>query len=257
MKKVLFAISLIAVFVAAELPSVAQVGGCQSAFFFGGSGATSFAFCVTPTGNIGFLTAAGQEFLFDNGLYEGYNVCDNDSGMHYWDFSDGGESGWGLATISQPNGPNSFPLKIRRKALDGSLTFDQSYSWDTTGRLVKIAMTLKNTGISSRNLTLWRYFNGNPAFNGSETDEYYSRGQDSVFAWLTGSRAMSLESRSLLFPRTTAVRSFSVGDASCTVYDSGLLPQSYLQNYEGLLAHTITLAAGASQVVTVVYHILS
>lgn len=129
-------------------------------------------FCVTQNGNIEqFFFPAGQSQIFT----DGYGMCDiTTSTTSYYDDGDQESGNWLNSTISQPNGPNTFPLTITRTTSDGIWTIKQAFSRNTADSYVKIVMTwTNNTGIG-RFAFFTRYvdidandFGGDNFFDGS------------------------------------------------------------------------------------------
>ena len=123
---------------------------CQSTFT-SGSGQTYLSFCVTQNGNLGtFYSPSGYRQLYPGG--EGYAICDwSNNNYSYRDFGLYGDSGnWLSSTTVQPNGPNTFPLTIKRTTSDGVWTLTQVFSRNTNTPSVKITMTLRNNSGAGR-----------------------------------------------------------------------------------------------------------
>ena len=129
---------------------------CQSTFT-SGNGVTYMTFCTTQNGNVSkFESPSGRSQLFHGG--EGYGFCDQTNGnVGYYDWGTYGDSGWQNATITQPNGPNTFPLTINRTTADGVWTVKQVFGRNTTTPAVKITMTLKNNSAVTRQIQLERF----------------------------------------------------------------------------------------------------
>lgn len=91
-----------------------------------GTGTTATTVGVSAHGNIvRFESPAGIEHLFGGAsTRSGYKLCYSSGGPFTAAFDFGGtEGGWGAAApVSQPNGPNTFPLEISRTTADGSVT---------------------------------------------------------------------------------------------------------------------------------------
>src|SRR5213594_1450398 len=106
----------------------ATTSACQS-FYTSGSGSSYMKFCVTTNGNIAkFESPQG----FTQMYAEGYGVCDNtipSSGywVDYYDHEYTGSGNWATPVVVQPNGPNTFPLKIVRSSSDGLWTLTQTF----------------------------------------------------------------------------------------------------------------------------------
>jgi hypothetical protein len=136
---------------------VAPLGStaCQSTFT-SGSGISYMSFCTTQNGNVAkFESPSKFNQLYQGG--EGYGVCDMTNGnVGYYDWGAYGDSGWQGATITQPNGPNTFPLTITRTTTDGVFTLKQAFNRNPSFPSAKITMTLKNNSATSRNVLLAR-----------------------------------------------------------------------------------------------------
>lgn len=150
---------------------------CQSTFT-SGSGVSYMVFCTTQNGNISkFESPQGWNQLFHGG--EGYGVCDQtdyNSPIGYYDWGIYGSSGLQDPVITQPNGPNSFPLTVTRTSADGVWTLKQVFSRNVTTPAVKITMTLKNNTGVTRQLYLERFADvdadGAPGYNFFDDDKY-------------------------------------------------------------------------------------
>jgi hypothetical protein len=175
MKKVSVLLSVMAVLVAVgqsqDAPSAddlaqqaqkdAQVqtmstGVCQSTFT-SGSGLSYMKFCTTQNGNVAkFESPSTFNQLHQGG--EGYGLCDVTNGsVGYYDWGVYGDSGWQSATMTQPKGPNTFPLTITRTTADGVWTLEQVFSRNPATPAAKITMTLKNNSAVTRQVYLERF----------------------------------------------------------------------------------------------------
>lgn len=122
-----------------------------------GSAAAYLKVCISREGNIVNLESPKTREHIDAGQpLEGYRAC-------WWKPSAAGSpSGtmeirsavdpdpffqdWAPAyRIDQPNGPNTFPLSIYRRTLDGSLQVKQDFARDSAERDLTITMTVTNT----------------------------------------------------------------------------------------------------------------
>jgi hypothetical protein len=143
---------------AADSSPLAATDTCQSTYTTG-SGPSYLQFCVTQNGNITeFQSPQGFEHIREGDYNEGYGICDFSNLNRYYDWADGGDSGnWLPPVRTQPNGPNTFPLKIVRTTSDGIFTLTQTYSEIASEQIVKVAMTLKNVTAVPRDFALVRY----------------------------------------------------------------------------------------------------
>lgn len=129
---------------------------CQSTFT-SGNGISYMKFCVTQNGNVSkFESPSTFDQLHEGG--EGYGLCDVTNGnVGYYDWGIYGDSGWQNPTITQPNGPNTFPLTITRNSTDGNWTLKQVFSRNAGTPAVKVTMTLKNNSAVTRKVFMERF----------------------------------------------------------------------------------------------------
>jgi hypothetical protein len=123
---------------------------CQSTFT-SGNGNSYLKFCVTQNGNIATLESPSSFNQFYGGA-EGYGICNTTPEINgYSDWGRYGDTGnWADPTITQPNGPDTFPLTITRTTADGVWTLKQVFSRDTKTPAAKITMTLRNNSLIDR-----------------------------------------------------------------------------------------------------------
>lgn len=152
--------------------------------------------CITSNGNlIYFESPQGQKHISHEGyLIEGWIYDPSMFGMFSWNAGDFGVAAWnfvGTSTVTQPNGKNTLPLTITRKAdlnYVGQFELKQTFERDSAEREVVITMTIKRltnptSGLQARDVCLYRYFDGD--INGSSNGDHYARTNDSVFGWDT------------------------------------------------------------------------
>jgi hypothetical protein len=147
-----------------------------------GSGNTLMRICLSNHGNlVRFESPVGVHHMGTDGIGDGYALCYN-NGTHVFGYDAGfAEDGFDPPTISQPNGPNTFPLTITRDTF-GMFRFKQTFDWDTTEKDVTITMTLTNIStVSWPNLILVRYFDGD--IGGTASGDRWARSVDSVWGW--------------------------------------------------------------------------
>ena len=128
--------------------------------FTSGSGATYLQFCVTTNGNIvEFNSPSGIEQIAQGPPYEGYGVCDGNTGVGYYDYAYGDSGNWGAPTTVSHT---ATAVKIDRTTSDGLWTLTQTIT-STAGDnpYAKIAMALKNNSGESKSASLMRYANVN------------------------------------------------------------------------------------------------
>jgi hypothetical protein len=131
------------------------------ATFPSGAGPTAFNFCITQNGNtLSLESPAGAEHIRVGVFMEGYTICDHTLGLHYSDLGDYSRNGtFSAPTITQPNGPNTFPLTITRNTWDSIYTLKQTFSRNVQDRSVRVTMSLINNDITftgNRSVSFWR-----------------------------------------------------------------------------------------------------
>jgi hypothetical protein len=153
------AVSLIVVLLALAAFAPAQATTVCQSTFTSGTAPFSLQFCVTDNGNIAQLaTPVGLEHIRTGTIGEGYGICDTTSGLEYADFSGGGATAnWLPPNITQPGGPNTFPLTIGRTTSDGIWQLRQTFTRSVGDRAVKIKMELLNQTAVNRSVNLLRY----------------------------------------------------------------------------------------------------
>lgn len=224
------------------------------------SGANYFKFCISEHGN--FINLISPSPQYHNFGREGYIACATGAANAY----DGGfdEAGWGAATATQPGGPKTFPLTIKRTSTDGKLELTQTFNWDTAQKEVLIQMVLKNVSAGSLTLVkLARYFDydlDSSSARDDNDDDIYDQDSDSVWGRDSGTGAghhgVMLTALTFVQGHTTAVQSFTdfvTDQGSCTASPVATVPTAP-GDYGGRVTYSLgTLAAGASKTVAVLY----
>lgn len=159
---------------------------CLSAFSFGSTTACQSSyqvgllnFCVTANGNI-------SEFYSGtlNGA-EGYGICAPD-GSIYYDLGLYGDSGnWAPPVITQPKGPNTFPLTIVRNTMGGQFSVTQQFSFAGAGSSVLVKLTVMTSSKFSQDATFFRYADV------PGVDQYGDQTLRTAFAWNRGGSGMT------------------------------------------------------------------
>lgn len=189
-----------------------------------GSGAGLMRICISDHGNLAQLESPdGVEHIGIGQLAEGYILCTAPNGTDFAHGFDSGawEDGFAAPTISQPNGPNTFPLTITRNTTDGAFRLEQQFFRDAAERDVVIQMKVTNiSGTLQQNVRITRYFDAR--LNNFNTQESYAYAQHSVWAWPTGftNAAEAL----LLTPLTLNVPFHGPNLETLTDWDPGGLP---------------------------------
>jgi len=226
---------------------------CQSTYT-SGSGVTFFRFCVTANGNITELQSpVGFEHIRVGSPSEGYGVCDNATKVRYYDYV--GDSGnWNDAVITQPGGPNTFPLKVTRTASDGSFTLTQAFSQKTNERIAKIAMTLKNNGSSSKTFSLVRFANVN-ANNGGNVGilNNFDSGADAAWGYNSVLFGVRLSTVPTTLEHAGFVDMSNDGPDPCFPGSSSPPQQPFYGDGGVIMAYVLAVPAGQSATVNVEY----
>ncbi len=146
-----------------------------------GSGANLMNFCVSQDGTIpNFESPANSQELVSEEGYAVASGCGTGSPITHGADASISEGGFTVPAITQPNGPNTFPLTITRSTTDRVFSLVQSFSRNTTEKSVTIKMTLKNTsGSTVSNIFLTRYFTDALFI----TLNRFARSFDSVWGW--------------------------------------------------------------------------
>ena len=160
-----------------------------------GSGPSYFKWCVSQNGNIVSIESPkGMEHIHGAHIQEGYAVCDSytDPMLAYWDFADGGSSGWNAPTVIQPNGPNTFPLTIERTTTDGMFQLNQVFSQNASEKIVTIKMTVDERGcIGTCGAGVFVFRFANIDADNSSTN-WFDQGAESAWGYNSGSPGVIL-----------------------------------------------------------------
>ncbi|PYX31966.1 MAG: hypothetical protein DMG80_09215 [Acidobacteria bacterium] len=123
--------------------------------FTGGAQNTFLRYCVTDGGNILGLESPQGHFLVPDNR-EGYGICDEGTGVSYFDYGAfGASSNWGPVNVVSHSAKS---VKMTRNTSDGIWTLTQTFTLIAgTTPMVKNVMTLKNNTAASRLAFLLRY----------------------------------------------------------------------------------------------------
>lgn len=123
-----------------------------------------FQWCVTENGNIAQLKTL-NEHIRVGAVLEGYQICDVTPNVGYFDYAQVESGNWKTAILTQPHGPNTFPITVKRTTADGNFTLTQKFTQDIAKRILTITMTIKNNTSIQKNLKVYRFvdldINGN------------------------------------------------------------------------------------------------
>jgi hypothetical protein len=228
-------------------PTAARLSTIQSCFQ-SGSGATFYRPCVTTGGNVSIEAPSGVQHI---GGLEGYGLCSNTG--YVYDAKIPG-SGFGAPTISQPNGPNTFPLSIARSG--GGWRVTQTFARDATQREFNITFAVKNTTASAKtSVEFIRFFDGD--IDGDFADDTYDRSLDAV--WGRDVHGVALQAVSLAtthFAEIQAFTSLSNGLAA-GVCSTTPVAGPVVGDYSGAVRYTFSsIAAGATKTVKFTYRVI-
>jgi hypothetical protein len=137
--------------------------------FTSGKNLTSLSYCVTGNGNIAILETPDGQPEIAGDQFEGYGVCDFNTGIAYSDFGGAGAtSNWGTATVVSHNGTM---VKIARTTSDGVWTLTQTIN-QVSGNTpnAKVTMQLTNNSNIAREAFLLRWADVDAA--GAELNEF-------------------------------------------------------------------------------------
>jgi hypothetical protein len=219
--------------------------------FSSGSGATGYRVCVSTHGNVYSIQAPiGNEHVNVGTVLEGYGICSNtgyvyDSGSY--------EGGFGAQTISQPGGPNTFPLSIARSG--GGFRVTQTYARDATQRELNITFAVRNTTASSKtNVYINRFFDGDLDNN---TSNVYDASLDAV--WGRNVHGLALQAVALAQTHYVQIETFSellgnLATGTCNIPNTA---GPVTGDYSGVVSYYFpSIAAGATKTVKFTYRII-
>jgi hypothetical protein len=154
--------------------------------FTSGTGVSYLQFCVTTNGNIvEFENPSGVDQIRQGGIDEGYGLCDITTEVAYYDYAEGGASGWGTPTTVTHT---STMVKIERTTSDGAWTLTQTInSVAGTNPYAKMTMALKNNSGESKEAYFERYADvdpGNPAETTSTFTENFDGDLNSAWGYV-------------------------------------------------------------------------
>jgi hypothetical protein len=225
-----------------------------------GSGTSRMSICISNHGNLVRFQSPGTiNHMGTDSVGDGYSLC-RENGAFVLGYDAGfSEDGFGPPTISQPNGPNTFPLTITRNDIFGGagLRLTQTFSRDTTEKDVTITMTLTNLSAASMpDIVLVRYFDGD--IGGTAGGDRWARSADSVWGWEDGSgHGLMLTALSPGVAHLTAVQTFAVWQSEahqdCSGFGNSVTPTAP-GNFVGRLTYLMgSFNPGQSKTVSVLY----
>ena len=254
---VLLAVSLLVAGAFAQGPNQRAATGapapgsttCASTYT-SGSGPTFFQWCVTSNGNIvSIQSPEAEEHIFEGTVGEGYQICDFSPLVAYTDYAGAADTGnWKPSVVTQPNGPNTFPLSIRRTTSDGKYTLTQKFSQVPADFTIKIATTVKNNTTSSPFLYVYRYADLDVDNAGAFAIDWFDQSANAAWGYLPFQDGVMLSSGTpALFHSASATK---LVPAHCD-FPSVATPA----NIDGgvYLLHGFTAAPKSSTTFTVVY----
>jgi hypothetical protein len=236
-----------------------------------GTGPNLLKFCISNHGNVvQFESPAGAEHINVAPVGEGYIACSKapTTGDIVAVGFDAGfaEENWGAPTITQPNGPNTFPLTITRETTNpqpsvfGQFRLKQVFSRDTNEKDLTITATLTNLlSVAREEVFLSRYYDAD--VNGTIAD---SSGQSADSVWAHDSAALSLTALTFAVPHGVSREKYANWDPNgpgvsskhgrfaCRTFTSD--PPLAGADYVGWVTYSLgTLKANGSKTVKFVY----
>jgi hypothetical protein len=246
-----FAICLATSLVAqTKTASIIAASTCSSTYTTG-AGLTFLSFCITSTGNVMQLQNPAGIYYISS---EGYALCSSYDPSNlaplpvaydaaYF------ESNWGAPTITQPHGPNTFPLTIVRLST-GGFKLKQTFSRDTSEDDITITMTLTNqSGSVMYNVQLDRYLDADAD---NTTSNIYGRSADNIYAYVDLGSGIMMGDITRTVSHTTAVHTYGTWVRNTCNQASTATPTPY-QDGVGRISYLFgTMNNGASKTVKVV-----
>ena len=147
-----------------------------------------FQWCLTSNGNIASWKAPNEHIRVGS-ILEGYQVCDVTPNVGYYDYAQVESGNWKAATLTQPNGPNTFPVTVKRTTGDGHFTLTQKFAQDTDKRMVTITMMIKNNTTAHHDVLVYRF--ADLDINGNFTNTL-DNGVDSAWGYDSGTFGVHL-----------------------------------------------------------------
>lgn len=182
---VLAVVSLTIFFGAQEAPDLKVASTTCASTYTSGSGPTLFQWCVTSNGNIiSIQSPQGEEHILLK-AGEGYQLCDFTALVAYTDYAADADSGnWKASVVTQPGGPNTFPLAIKRTTSDGKYTLTQKFSQIPSTFTINIATTVKNNTTSSPFLYAYRYADLAIDDGANSSIDWFDQGASAAWGYL-------------------------------------------------------------------------
>jgi hypothetical protein len=158
------------------------------------------------------------------------------------------ESGWGAPTITQPNGPNTFPLTIVRSS-NGGFKLTQTYARDTVRDDITVTMSLANLSGGYRyNVRLDRYIDADAS---NTTSNIYGRTTDAAYAYVDGGNGILLSDLTRTIAHSTAVHTYGTWNRSTCNQASVPTPTPYSDNVARISYSLGTMTNGLTKIVKI------
>ena len=232
------------------VPVTENSSTCFSTYITG-AGSTFLSFCITNTGNIMQLQNPAGHYYISS---EGYALCSsydsaNQAPLPVAYDAAYFESDWGAPTITQPGGPNTFPLTIVRVST-GGFKLTQTFSRDTIEDDITVSMALVNQSGSTRyNVRLDRYVDADAD---NTTSNIYGRSADNIYSYVDGGRGITLGDVTRTVTHSTAVHTYGTWIRNSCNQASIATPTPY-QDGVGRISYLVgTMNNGTSKSVKVV-----
>jgi hypothetical protein len=159
--------------------AVADVPACYSTVT-AGTGASFVRICISEGGSI--LMFESPELTHHLSGGEGYAICSGGADtLHGYD-AGVAQSGFEPPVVLQPNGLDTFPVRIFRTTTDGVFTLYQHLAFNARTQELNITMSLSNnTAATVKDVILQRYFDAN--VNNTRLNRFGTT-LDSIWAWV-------------------------------------------------------------------------
>lgn len=174
--------------ITAGLPTSPDATITCSSTYTSGFEDSFFQWCLTGNGNIAQWKAP-VEHIRVGSVLEGYQVCDVTPNVAYFDYAQFESGNWKTAILMQPNGPNTFPVTVKRTTADGNFTLTQKFAQDIAKRIVTITMIIKNNTTVHHEVNVYRF--ADLDIGGALTNTF-DNGVDSAWGYDPGTFGVSL-----------------------------------------------------------------
>jgi hypothetical protein len=180
--------------------AIPATGTCSYFFTVPGNLNSFLSFCVTVNGNIASLQSPnGFDQIAQGSVGEGYGVCDNSTGVSYFDWALFDSGTWGAPVLVSNT---AIAVKISRTTTDGLWTLTQTIGKQAGLQpYAKITMALKNNSGITKDAYLVRYGDVDPAaapFTDTNFAESFDSSQYSAWGYAALNNSLGENSLGLM-----------------------------------------------------------